>query len=60
MELFEIFGLHCIDFLNKEVEFNKTEQAVHAAFDVYRKALGEGVDKYLVGPAIKPVFRKYN
>lgn len=43
-----------------EVELAVTERALDAAFPVYRKALEEGVEKYLVGPAIKPVFRKYN
>ena len=43
-----------------EVELAVTERALDAAFLVYRKALEEGVEKYLVGPAIKPVFRKYN
>jgi glutamate-1-semialdehyde 2,1-aminomutase len=37
-----------------------TELAIDATFKVYRRALDEGVEKYLVGPAIKPVFRKYN
>lgn len=37
-----------------------TEHAIDVAFSVYRKALNEGAKKYLVGPAIKPVFRKHN
>jgi glutamate-1-semialdehyde 2,1-aminomutase len=37
-----------------------TERALDATFAIYRKALDEGVEKYLVGPAIKPVFRKHN
>jgi glutamate-1-semialdehyde 2,1-aminomutase len=37
-----------------------TERALDATFAVYRKALDEGIEKYLVGPAIKPIFRKYN
>ena len=37
-----------------------TERALDATFSVYRKALDEGVEKYLDGPAIKPVFRKHN
>jgi glutamate-1-semialdehyde 2,1-aminomutase len=49
-----------LSYRHQETEFSKTEQAVHGAFDVYRRALAEGVDKYLVGPAIQPVFRKYN
>jgi hypothetical protein len=35
-----------------------------AAFDescvVLKKALDEGYEKYLIGPEIKPVFRKMN
>lgn len=43
---------------NKELEM--TFDAVRKALEVYKKALDEGVEKYLVGPAIKPVFRKHN
>ena len=41
-------------------EFEATERAVAQSLSVYRRALDEGVDKYLVGPPIKPVFRKHN
>jgi len=41
-------------------ELATTERALDQTFAVYRRALEEGVEKYLVGPAIKPVFRKYN
>jgi glutamate-1-semialdehyde 2,1-aminomutase len=37
-----------------------TERAIDQTFAVYRKALEEGVDKYLQSPVIKPVFRKHN
>lgn len=43
-----------------EEELALTERALDKTFAVYRKAMEEGVDKYLQGPAIKPVFRKYN
>ncbi|MCG8995490.1 glutamate-1-semialdehyde 2,1-aminomutase [Laribacter hongkongensis] len=43
-----------------EDELRLTADALDRALPVYRKALEEGVDKYLVGPAIKPVFRKFN
>jgi glutamate-1-semialdehyde 2,1-aminomutase len=49
-----------LSYRHQEAEFAKTEQAVQGAFDVYSRAFAEGVDKYLVGPAIQPVFRKYN
>jgi glutamate-1-semialdehyde 2,1-aminomutase len=41
-------------------ELLKTERALEASFSIYKKALQQGVDKYLQGPAIKPVFRKFN
>lgn len=38
----------------------KTLDAARNTLSVYKKALEEGVDKYLDGRPIKPVFRKYN
>lgn len=49
-----------LSYRHGETELAVTERALDAAFAVYRKALDEGVEKYLVGPAIKPVFRKHN
>ena len=43
---------------DKELEF--TKKALESSFKVYKKAVKEGFEKYLVGDAIKPVFRKYN
>lgn len=43
-----------------ETELNLTFEAARNALQVYAKALTDGVDKYLEGPAVKPVFRKYN
>jgi glutamate-1-semialdehyde 2,1-aminomutase len=47
-------------YRHSEREFELTEKALDATFEVYARALTEGVEKYLVGPAIKPVFRKFN
>lgn len=33
---------------------------VEETLEVYKKALENGVDKYVKPPFIKPVFRKYN
>lgn len=49
-----------LSYRHCEEELAATERAIDLAFAVYKKALEEGVDKYLNGPAIKPVFRKYN
>jgi glutamate-1-semialdehyde 2,1-aminomutase len=43
-----------------EKEMEITIDAVDKSLDVVRRALAEGVSKYLVGPSIKPVFRKFN
>jgi glutamate-1-semialdehyde 2,1-aminomutase len=43
-----------------EAELRKTADALDQALPVYRRALEDGVEKYLIGPVIKPVFRKYN
>lgn len=41
-------------------ELALTARALDAALPVYRRALDEGVEQYLQGDVIKPVFRKYN
>ncbi len=49
-----------LSFAHGEEELKLTLQATEKALQVYKKALDEGIEKYLVGKAIKPVFRKYN
>ena len=41
-------------------ELALTFSAARGALEVYRRALDEGVQRYLEGPVIKPVFRRYN
>lgn len=41
-------------------ELQLTEYALEQTCKVYKQALDVGIDKYLKGPAIKPVFRKHN
>jgi glutamate-1-semialdehyde 2,1-aminomutase len=40
-------------------DVDRTVEAIHEVLLVYRKALEEGVEKYLLGRAVKPVFRKF-
>lgn len=49
-----------LSYRHGEEELAATERAIEQAFKAYRLALDEGVEKYLKGPAIKPVFRKHN
>ena len=49
-----------ISYSHKVKELLITKKAIQKSMLIYKKALMNGVDKYLVGPSIKPVFRKYN
>ena len=45
---------------HKDREMKFTLNAIEKSLLVYKKALEDGYEKYLVGDVIKPVFRKYN
>ena len=45
---------------HKDAEIDQTIEVFEAAFAVYRKALDEGIEKYLLGRSIQPVYRKWN
>jgi len=49
-----------LSYAHGEKELDITKNALEKTFEVYKKAVDEGYEKYLVGDAIKPVFRKYN
>jgi glutamate-1-semialdehyde 2,1-aminomutase len=49
-----------ISFSHSDEDVERTAEAVHAAHVVYRKALDQGIDTYLMGRPVKPVFRRYN
>jgi glutamate-1-semialdehyde 2,1-aminomutase len=43
-----------------DTELNITLDAARNSLKTYVKALNDGIQNYLTGPAVKPVFRKYN
>ncbi|MFM6927914.1 MAG: glutamate-1-semialdehyde 2,1-aminomutase [Bdellovibrio sp.] len=49
-----------LSYSHGQEEMAKTMDAMKKSLQVYGQALDQGVDKYLQGPAIKPVFRKFN
>jgi glutamate-1-semialdehyde 2,1-aminomutase len=49
-----------LSYRHGEAELAATEEALDGALAVYRRALDEGTERYLQGPVIKPVFRKFN
>jgi glutamate-1-semialdehyde 2,1-aminomutase len=55
-----LFQCIALCYRHNEEELKITEIAIDKSFAIYRRALDEGVEKYLEGPAVKPVFRKYN
>jgi glutamate-1-semialdehyde 2,1-aminomutase len=46
-----------IGYSHTEADIARTVEAFDGAMGVYRKALDDGVEKYLVGRPVKPVFR---
>ena len=44
-----------VSFSHSDADIERTAEAVYEAHLVYRKALDEGVDKYLEGRPVKPV-----
>ena len=49
-----------VSYAHLDADIDRSIEAVSEALLVYRKALDEGVDKYLEGPSIKPVYRRFN
>lgn len=47
-------------FSHGEKELAQTLKAVEASLIVYKKALTQGIGHFLIGPALKPVFRQFN
>ena len=48
-----------VSYSHSDADIDRTIEAVDAALHVYRHALDEGIDRYLVGPPVKPAFRAY-
>ena len=49
-----------VSFSHRDSDIEQTAEAVHEALVIYRKALDEGVEKYLEGRPVKPVNRRFN
>jgi glutamate-1-semialdehyde 2,1-aminomutase len=49
-----------ISFSHSDADIERTAEAVFESHVIYRKALDEGIGKYLEGRPVKPVFRNRN
>ena len=47
-----------VSYSHTDQDIDKTIEGVHEALLVYRKALDEGLGKYLIGRSVRPVFRR--
>ncbi|MDU0956260.1 MULTISPECIES: glutamate-1-semialdehyde 2,1-aminomutase [Bradyrhizobium] len=49
-----------VSFSHTDADIDRTIEAIAESLKVYRSALEDGVDHYLVGRPVKPVFRKFS
>lgn len=49
-----------VSYSHSDKDIEQTIEKFHDALVVYKKALDEGIEKYLVGRPVAPVWRKYN
>jgi glutamate-1-semialdehyde 2,1-aminomutase len=49
-----------VSFSHSDADIDQTIAGIGESLGVYRKALEEGVGKYLAGRPVKPVFREFN
>jgi len=49
-----------VSYSHTDEDIDKTIEAFHEAFFIYRKALDEGIEKYLISRPVKPVWRQFN
>jgi glutamate-1-semialdehyde 2,1-aminomutase len=49
-----------VSFSHTDNDIDRTVEGIGEALWTYRKALNEGIEKYLVGRPVKPVFRRFN
>jgi glutamate-1-semialdehyde 2,1-aminomutase len=49
-----------VSYSHGDADITETVEKIHETLVIYKKALNEGVEKYLVGRSIQPVWRKFN
>jgi len=49
-----------VSYSHSDADIDRTAEVVHQALEVYRKALEDGVGRYLEGRPVQPVNRRYN
>jgi glutamate-1-semialdehyde 2,1-aminomutase len=55
-----IMPSNIVTYSHSDADIAETVEKIHDTLVIYKKALAEGIEKYLVGRSIQPVWRKYN
>lgn len=48
-----------VSYSHTEADIDNTVRAVGEALEVYARALNDGLEKHLIGPPVKPVYRRF-
>jgi glutamate-1-semialdehyde 2,1-aminomutase len=49
-----------VSYSHSDEDIDRSVEAIAEALVVYRKALDEGIEKYLVSRPVKPAIRRFN
>ncbi len=49
-----------VSYSHRDSDIDRTIEAVAGALQVYRRALDDGIERFLVGPSVKPVYRRFS
>ncbi|MEW6246150.1 MAG: glutamate-1-semialdehyde 2,1-aminomutase [Nitrospirota bacterium] len=49
-----------VSYAHTELDISRTVEAAQDSLGIYRHAIDEGIEKYLVGRSVKPVWRTFN
>ena len=55
-----LMGSIVVSYTHSDEDIDRTLEAMDLALGVYRKALENGVEKYLIGPPSQIIYRRYN
>lgn len=53
-------GSLVISYSHSDEDIDRTLQIIHEALGVYRDALEQGIERYLIGRAVKPAIRRFS
>ena len=49
-----------VSYSHGDADIDRTIEAVAGALEIYRRALDGGIERFLAGPSVKPVYRRFS